>query len=82
MVTRPANPETLIDSVKSDHEFLEWVGMEIKAGRTLSASTRNRIEQSIKDLQALLAEADAAAADPQEPLKHSIGRLTAILRSN
>ena len=83
LVTIPANPLTLITNVKNSDRVREYAALleECKAGRVLSASNRTRIQQVISDLQALLAEADAAAADPQEPLKHSIGRLTAILRA-
>lgn len=82
LVTIPANPEAKITNVKNSDRVREYAALleECKAGRTLSGATRTRIEQAISDLQALLAEADAAAADPQEPLKHSLGRLTASLR--
>lgn len=89
MVTIPANPLTLIESVKSDAEFLARVGEDIKSGRTLSAATRKRLESAVLDIQALLAEADALdeAADgdkhatTDEPLLHSLRGLTAILRA-
>jgi phage head maturation protease len=89
MVTIPANPLTLIESVKSDAELLARATEDIKAGRTLSAATRKRLESAVLDIQALLAEADAmdeaaegdknAAAN--EPLLHSLRGLTAILRA-
>lgn len=83
LVTIPANPLTLITSVKNDDRIRNIAAAldEIKAGRTLSAATRKRIELTVSELQALLAEADAAAEEDDEPLKHSLGRLTAILRS-
>lgn len=89
MVTIPANPLTLIESVKSDAEFIARASEDIKAGRTLSAATRKRLESAVLDIQALLAEADALheAADGDktatvdEPLLHSIRGLTAILRA-
>jgi HK97 family phage prohead protease len=87
MVTIPANPLTLIESVKSDAEFLARATEDIKAGRTLSAATRKRLESAVLDIQALLAEADALdeaaegdkSAAAVEPLLHSMRELTAIL---
>ena len=89
MVTIPANPLTLIESVKNQAEFMQRAAEDIKAGRTLSAATRKRLESAITDIQALLAEADAldeAAADGKavtadEPLLHSLRAATAILRA-
>jgi len=89
MVTIPANPLTLIESVKNQAEFMQRAAEDIKAGRTLSAATRKRLESAITDIQALLAEADALdeAADDgktvnaDEPLLHSLRAATAILRA-
>ncbi len=83
LVTIPANPLTLITSVKNDDRIRNIAAAfdEMKAGRTLSGATRKRIEQTVSELQALLAEADAAAAEDDEPLKHSIDRLIATLRA-
>lgn len=89
LVTIPANPKTRIEHVKSDRDFMEWVSVEIKAGRTLSSATRKRLEAAIEEIQALLTEADASdeaatggkSATADEPLLHSLRGLTAILRA-
>lgn len=82
LVTIPANPLTLITSVKNEdrNRNIAAAFEEIKAGRTLSGATRKRIEQTVFELQALLAEADAAATEDDEPLKNALHGLTAILR--
>lgn len=89
MVTIPANPRTNIESVKTQVEFVQRAAEDIKAGRTLSAATRKRLESAITDIQALLAEADALdeaaaggkSATADEPLMHSLRGITAILRA-
>jgi HK97 family phage prohead protease len=89
MVTIPANPLTLIESVKADAEFIARAGEDIKSGRTLSAATRKRLESAILDIQALLAEADALdeAADGDKTATTDAAAialargLTAILRA-
>jgi HK97 family phage prohead protease len=89
MVAIPANPLTLIDAVKTQTEFMARAAEDIKAGRTLSAATRKRLEAAVTEIQALLAEADALdeAADDgkavtaDEPLMHSLRAATAILRA-
>jgi HK97 family phage prohead protease len=86
MVTIPANPATYITSVKSDavNSVMELALQEIKAGRKISAATRKRLEAAIEEIQALLAEPEAAEGDKaaaDEPLVHSLRGLTAILRT-
>ena len=91
LVAIPANPLTLIESVKGEYELLARATEEIKAGRTLSAATRKRLEAAIEEIQALLSEADASAeeaaagdgkhaATADEPLLHSLRGLAHILR--
>lgn len=89
LVTIPANPLTLIESVKAEHDLIARAAEDIKAGRTLSAATRKRLEAAVEEIQALLTEADASeeaanggkSATADEPLMHSLRGLTAILRA-
>lgn len=88
MVTIPANPLTVITSVKGQQlsSLMDEANHEIKAGRTISAATRKRLEAAIQEIQALLADPEEAAegdksATPAEPLLHSLRGLTAILRA-
>lgn len=89
LVTIPANPLTLIESVKAEHDLIARAAQDIKAGRTLSAATRKRLEAAIEEIQALLTQADASeeaanggkSATADEPLMHSLRGLTAILRA-
>lgn len=89
LVTIPANPLTLIESVKAEQDLIARAAEDIKAGRTLSAATRERLEAAIEEIQALLTQADASdeaanggkSATADEPLMHSLRGLTAILRA-
>lgn len=89
LVTIPANPLTLIESVKAEQDLIARAAEDIKAGRTLSAATRKRLEAAIEEIQALLTQADASdeaanggkSATADEPLMHSLRGLTAILRA-
>lgn len=89
LVTIPANPLTLIESVKAERDLIARAAEDIKAGRTLSAATRKRLEAAVEEIQALLTEADASeeaanggkSATADEPLMHSLRGLTAILRA-
>lgn len=89
LVTIPANPLTLIESVKAEQDLIARATEDIKAGRTLSAATRKRLEAAIEEIQALLTQADASeeaanggkSATADEPLMHSLRGLTAILRA-
>lgn len=89
LVTIPANPKTNVESVKAQHEIIARAAEDIKAGRTLSAATRKRLEAAIEEIQALLTQADASdeaanggkSATADEPLMHSLRGLTAILRA-
>lgn len=75
LVVFPANELATVTGVKGA-EALHGLYEELKAGRTLSAATRKRIETAITDLTALLSEADAddeAAKSAIEPeLLHSM----------
>ena len=90
MVTIPANPLTLITGVKEYAETIARAHDEIKAGKVLSKATRTRLDAIAKEIQALLAEADATdeaadegkSLDRTEPLLHSLSGLTAILRAS
>lgn len=89
LVTIPANPLTLIESIKAEQDLIARAAEDIKAGRTLSAATRKRLEAAIEEIQALLTQADASdeaanggkSATADEPLMHSLRGLTAILRA-
>lgn len=89
LVTIPANPLTLIESVKAEQDLIARATEDIKVGRTLSAATRKRLEAAIEEIQALLTQADASdeaanggkSATADEPLMHSLRGLTAILRA-
>lgn len=77
LVTLGANPLAKLHGVKSGtlNKFNEAL-TEIKAGKRISAATKSQIETAIKELQALLSEADAddeAADKGIEPeLLHSM----------
>ena len=60
LVTFPANELAGITGIKG-FDFAAWedIMQEVKAGRTLSAATRARLQKLSDDIQALLSEADA-----------------------
>ena len=60
LVTVPANELAGITGIKG-FDFAAWedIMQEVKAGRTLSAATRARLQKLSDDIQALLSEADA-----------------------
>lgn len=89
LVTIPANPLTLVESVKGEHDLIARAAEDIKAGRKISAATRKRLEAAIEEIQALLTEAEPSdeaanggkSATADEPLMHSLRGITAILRA-
>jgi len=87
-VTFPANELAMLTGIKSETDDDEAIRtiydyqLSIKAGRTLSASTRQRLQSTIEALSALLTEADAldeaAKSLDTEPQKHSVDLLAAL----
>lgn len=59
VVTFAANSEARVTDVKEIDQKIDDLLRELKEGRRFSAATKQRIQQAITDLQALLAEAEA-----------------------
>lgn len=84
-VTFPANELAVLTGIKSGlpddeaYEAIQQYITDIKAGRTISAATRSKIQSAIESLSALLVDDDEAASKSNEPPAHSVD-IAALLR--